>query len=847
MKRTRIDQTGSREGQGMVEFALVFPFLLVIVLGIFEFGRLLYTYSAVVSAAREGARYGAAIQDIGGGIPQYKDCEGIRSAVKRIGGGVGIEDDNIQIQYSNDGGVFAPTCPPTQEVRLSNRIAVSVETTIEPMVPFLSLPSFPIRSTSNRTILEKITVGESGTGVGSISGAVTDVNFKTTSQTAEETKGTISVDLVLNQVASEDVTVPFSITGTSEEGSDFTITSSPVIIPAGSQTTTIYINLVNDGVEEGDETLYLGLGEPTNATKGPQNIHAITIVDPPQVYFSTSTQSLSEGSGNTTVTVELSKGSSQDVNVPYSTSGDAEWGTTKDYTSSPDPVVIPAGSLSREIMIDINDDELDEVDESAILTMDMPSNAILGSPSQHTLQIVDNDDPPEVSFHTSSISISEEVGTLTTAVYLSAASAKEVSLPYSLSGTTTEGDYTVQSPSPLTISPGNTRAEISFSIAEGDGHEEDETLVIALDSPSNAAIGAIDTQTVTITEDTPTPVISFETSASSEGEDGGDHGVGVRLSNGWKQEISVNYSISGTADEGSEGDVTIASSPLVIPVGQVRGEIALTMVDDNVDEDDETVIITIDSVDQGTLGTPESHTLTILDDDSSPEVTFTQAGQITLETEGSVSIGVELSSPSSKTISIPLSYAGSATEGEDYSASTTTLNISPGMTSATFSVDVMDDAVYDPQESIVITMESPTNATLGNKHEHTIEIEDDEIPPCQVKTHLLTVGTTSITWTLQNVGEDVTFIAGSVSWPESSNNKPRLTTIYFDGSTVFSGNEKPGTLTFSANELFASGSNADLSTMFDSELGTGEHTIVTDFQNPDTGDTCSQTITYNKP
>jgi Flp pilus assembly protein TadG len=46
-------------GNAMIEFALVFPLLLLIVFGISEFGRALRTVQALSSAAREGARLAA--------------------------------------------------------------------------------------------------------------------------------------------------------------------------------------------------------------------------------------------------------------------------------------------------------------------------------------------------------------------------------------------------------------------------------------------------------------------------------------------------------------------------------------------------------------------------------------------------------------------------------------------------------------------------------------------------------------------------------------------------------------------------------------------------------------------
>lgn len=45
-------------GQGLVEFALVLPIFLILVLGIVDFGWALKSYITITNAAREGARYG---------------------------------------------------------------------------------------------------------------------------------------------------------------------------------------------------------------------------------------------------------------------------------------------------------------------------------------------------------------------------------------------------------------------------------------------------------------------------------------------------------------------------------------------------------------------------------------------------------------------------------------------------------------------------------------------------------------------------------------------------------------------------------------------------------------------
>ncbi len=48
-----------KEGQAVVEFALIVPMLIVILFGIFEFGRLWMTMNILTGAAREGVRVAA--------------------------------------------------------------------------------------------------------------------------------------------------------------------------------------------------------------------------------------------------------------------------------------------------------------------------------------------------------------------------------------------------------------------------------------------------------------------------------------------------------------------------------------------------------------------------------------------------------------------------------------------------------------------------------------------------------------------------------------------------------------------------------------------------------------------
>ncbi|WP_034630514.1 TadE/TadG family type IV pilus assembly protein [Desulfotruncus alcoholivorax] len=49
---------GDNRGQALVEFALVLPILILLLMAIFEFGNIFHSYLLITTASREGARMG---------------------------------------------------------------------------------------------------------------------------------------------------------------------------------------------------------------------------------------------------------------------------------------------------------------------------------------------------------------------------------------------------------------------------------------------------------------------------------------------------------------------------------------------------------------------------------------------------------------------------------------------------------------------------------------------------------------------------------------------------------------------------------------------------------------------
>ena len=107
-------------------------------------------------------------------------------------------------------------------------------------------------------------------------------------------------------------------------------------------------------------------------------IRVITRAANPTVDFNITSSSGAESVSSAVLTVDLSFASSQDVTVNYAVTGTAT-GSGTDYTLANDTLTISAGDTTGTITIaGIVNDSLDESDETVIVTLSSPSNAILG-------------------------------------------------------------------------------------------------------------------------------------------------------------------------------------------------------------------------------------------------------------------------------------------------------------------------------------------------------------------------------------------------------------------------------------------------------------------------------------
>jgi hypothetical protein len=117
--------------------------------------------------------------------------------------------------------------------------------------------------------------------------------------------------------------------------------------------------------------------------------------------------------------------------------------------------------------------------------------------------------------------------------------------------------------------------------------------------------------TVTIT-------IAFEATTSDAVESNTGLNLAVNLSAASGQAVTVSYTVTGTATSGT--DYTLANGTATIAVGSTSTNIVLVITEDALGETNETVIVTLSSPSNASLGANTAHTHTITDDDATTYV-----------------------------------------------------------------------------------------------------------------------------------------------------------------------------------------------------------------------------------
>jgi hypothetical protein len=450
-----------------------------------------------------------------------------------------------------------------------------------------------------------------------------------------------------------------------------------------------------------------------------------TTGDLPVVQFAVASQSVDESAGFVNVTLTLSAASGSRITVPYTTEGTAE--IRNDIRGINSAFVFRAGMTTLTKKFTLTIDTIAEVTETFKFKLGTPNGATLGTVTEHTLTITDSapvvTTPPVAQWSTGFQTITENIGLVMISARLDKVSTSSITIPYTVAGTASKGVDHDLADGTLTIPAGSTSLDKTFQIIDDSIYDDSETINVSMGTPTNATLGIDSVHIVTIKDNELAPVVNFQSATQSISEAGGSLAMVLTLDKVSSKPVTVIVASSGSAIRTT--DYTLAQTTITIPAGSLSQTLQIPIVDDTLFEAAETLILTLQAPTGATLGSSLVHTATITDNDTAPLVQFQSLSQSVYEDQGTVTLNVTLNKASGLATTVPFTVSGTAQNPSDHNLAPASVMVPAGQTQAAISFQVVNDAIAEGSETVVLTLGTPTNGSLsGVNGTHSVTIAD---------------------------------------------------------------------------------------------------------------------------
>ncbi len=454
-----------------------------------------------------------------------------------------------------------------------------------------------------------------------------------------------------------------------------------------------------------------------------------------------------KANGGVRVVVEIGDGLSPQGHartINYTVAGSADRGDGKDYTidgctSSSCSMRLPANRHSDWITINVNDDGIDEMDETIILTLQDGSGYTVNNAMKTTTVTIADDDTRGLQFHRRWADV-DEGSSETLTLRLSSQPTAAVTVKIA----SNNQDVTV-SPTSLTFNPSGSNLwsrarNVTVSAAQDDDAVDDTaTLTYTTSGGDYGGANALSiARPVSVDDDdtadpTAPRLPRISVTGGADVTEGGAAGFTVNADPAPTARLTVNVEVVEPPGQDFVAASQEGVRTVTLNAGVASATFTVRTVDDNADEDDGFVQVYVNDGTGYVAG--QGAAVTVLDnDDPIPAAFFRFASSDTPEHGGTHAVRVELDYPApSAGLTLRYSLSGTARAGSsnDYTIENSgTLSIPGGDRSADIAVVINDDSASENAETVILTLTGGTGYTVDSQGArpsvHTVTIEDND-------------------------------------------------------------------------------------------------------------------------
>ena len=453
---------------------------------------------------------------------------------------------------------------------------------------------------------------------------------------------------------------------------------------------------MQDTLVEDNETVVVRARHDGSAVGTAQTI-TITDDDSAAWTLAVKPAAIAEAAGTATLTVSSDLAFAADQSIALATSGSATPGD--DYTLDAESLTLPAGETKVSTTVTAVDDILVEGNETVVVTASHD-----GDEASATITITD-DDTAAFTVAVNPADIAEAAGASTVTVSTGGVTyPADQTIALALSGIATQGDdYTIGATS-LTLTAGATEVGTTVTAVQDMLDEPDETVEVTV-SHGGEQVSA----TITIIDDDTATGFALNTSPAAISEDAGSTAITVTATakDGIAYVTAQVVTVSVNSDTATKDLDFAAVSDFTITVPaestSASGAFDLAPIQDSIVEEDETVSVS-GSMDSGTV---ESTTLTIIDDDTYPEVSisFTQPRYELFEGGEAVEVNVRLDKEPERPVTARLhAEMSEGADENDVSGVPATITFGAADTEESFTIQARRDERVEGDETIALSL-----------------------------------------------------------------------------------------------------------------------------------------------
>ena len=445
----------------------------------------------------------------------------------------------------------------------------------------------------------------------------------------------------------------------------------------------------------------------------------------PEITVSAGSAVTEGGSATFTLTATPAPAAPLPVNVTVAVQG------AYGITAGSQTLTIPTTG-SATLTLATTDDATDEPDGSVSVTLADGDGWTAGDPASGTVAVRDDDAALPVVTLSAGAAVTEggyAVFTLTA----SPAPAADLSVSVTVAAT---GDWGVTAGTQTVTIPTTGSATLTLATADDATDEPDGSVTATVDDGSGYTVGASASGTVAVRDDDlPPPAVTIAAMAGSVTE-GGNAVFTLTADRAPSADLTVTLAVS----ENGEGDHVAASdegpASVTIPKDATESVFTLATVNDDLDEPDGAVTVTVTACAGCTAGDPASASVEVKDDDITVLPSLSVADVTAREgVDWLAAFTVRLSAPSAETVEVRVdtrpSTPVSAQPGPDYYPKPVgghRLLFRAGETEKPVRVLVLDDSHDEDPETFEFVLSDAKGATIGDGVAVGTIVNDDPMP-----------------------------------------------------------------------------------------------------------------------